>query len=69
MPGAARLLTSVALSNNMSVASSGTMGVVVVKESSTGNPTMEALAVEAATFGEEAEIEEIIHPEEEKVAP
>jgi dissimilatory sulfite reductase (desulfoviridin) alpha/beta subunit len=45
------------------------MGIVVVKESSTGNPAMEALAAEAAGFGEEAEIKEIIHPEEEKVAP
>jgi hypothetical protein len=45
------------------------MGVVVVEESSTGNPAMEAPAAEATATEEEAEIEEIIHPEEEKVAP
>jgi transcription antitermination factor NusG len=50
-------------------ASSGTMGIVVVKESGTENPTTEALAAKAATTKEEAEIEEIICPEEEKVAP
>jgi hypothetical protein len=45
------------------------MGVVVVKESGTGNPITEAPAGEAAPAKKEAEIEEIIHLEEEKVAP
>jgi hypothetical protein len=45
------------------------MGVVVVKESGTRNPATEAPTVEAAATEEEAEIEEIIRPEEEKVAP
>jgi hypothetical protein len=45
------------------------MGIVVVDRSGTGNPTTEALTVEAATVEEEAEIEEIIRPEEENVAP
>jgi hypothetical protein len=45
------------------------MGVVVVKESGTGNPATEAPAAETAATKEEAEIEEIICPEEEKVAP
>jgi hypothetical protein len=45
------------------------MDVVVVEQSGTGNPATEALAVEAAATEEEAEIEEIIRPEEEKVAP
>jgi hypothetical protein len=45
------------------------MGVVVVEESGTGNPTTETLAAEATATEEEAEIEEIICPEEEKVAP
>jgi hypothetical protein len=45
------------------------MGVVVVEESDTGNPTTEAPAVEATATEEEVEIEEIIHPGEEKVAP
>jgi hypothetical protein len=45
------------------------MGVVVVEKSGTGNPTTEALAAEGATTEEEAEIEEIIYPEQEKVAP
>jgi hypothetical protein len=42
---------------------------VVVEEGGTGNPTTKDPAVEAAATEEEAEIEEIIHPEEEKVAP
>jgi hypothetical protein len=45
------------------------MSIVVVEESSAGNPAMEAPAAEGAATEEEAEIEEIIHPEEEKVAP
>jgi hypothetical protein len=45
------------------------MGVVVVEKSGTGNPATEALAVEAALVGEEAEIEEIVRPKEENVAP
>jgi hypothetical protein len=45
------------------------MGVVVVEKSGTGNSAIEAPAVEAAVVGEEAEIEEIIRPEEENVAP
>jgi hypothetical protein len=45
------------------------MGVVVVEESGTGNPTTEAPVVEAAATEEEAEIEEITRLEEEKVAP
>jgi cytoskeletal protein RodZ len=52
-----------------SVASSGTIGIVVVKESGTGNPASEAPASEAAPAEEKAEIEEIVHPEEEKLAP
>jgi hypothetical protein len=45
------------------------MGVVVVKESGAGNPATKAPAAKGAATKEEAEIEEIIHPEEEKVAP
>jgi hypothetical protein len=45
------------------------MGVVVVDKSGTGNPTIEALAVEATAVEEEVEIEEIIRPEEENMAP
>jgi hypothetical protein len=45
------------------------MGVVVVKESGTGNLAMEALAVEAAPAEEEVEIEEIIRLGEERVVP
>jgi hypothetical protein len=45
------------------------MGIVVIEESGTGNPTMEAPAVEAAATEEEVEIEEIICPEEEKMVP
>jgi hypothetical protein len=45
------------------------MGVVMVEESGTRNPATEALAAEAAKTKEEAEIEEIICPEEEKVVP
>jgi hypothetical protein len=52
-----------------SVASGGTIGIVVVEEGGTGNPTTKGLAAEAAATEEEAEIEEIIRPEEEKVAP
>jgi hypothetical protein len=52
-----------------SAASGGTMGVVVVEESGAGNPATKALAAEGAVTEEEAEIEEIICPKEEKVAP
>jgi hypothetical protein len=52
-----------------SAASGGTMGVVEVEESGTGNPATEAPVAEATATKEEAEIDEIIHPEEEKVAP
>jgi hypothetical protein len=45
------------------------MGVVVVEKSGTRNPATEAPAVEAATVEEEAEIEEIVCPEEENMAP
>jgi hypothetical protein len=45
------------------------MGVVVVKESGTRNPATKAPAGEATSAEEEAEIEEIICPEEEKVVP
>jgi hypothetical protein len=45
------------------------MGIVVVKKSGIGNPTTEALAVKAIAVEEKAEIKEIIHPEEENVAP
>jgi hypothetical protein len=45
------------------------MGVVMVEESGTRNPATEAPAAEAAKTEEEAEIEEIICPEEEKVVP
>jgi hypothetical protein len=45
------------------------MGVVVVKESGTRSPAMEAPAAEAAATEQEVEIEEIMHLEEEKVAP
>jgi hypothetical protein len=42
---------------------------VVVEEGGTGNPAMKGPAAEATATEEEAEIEEIIRPEEEKVAP
>jgi hypothetical protein len=45
------------------------MGVVVVDRSGTENLATEAPAVEAATVEVEAEIEEIVRPEEENVAP
>jgi hypothetical protein len=45
------------------------MGVLVVEKSSTRNPAMEAPVVKATTIEEEVEIEEIVCPEEEKVAP
>jgi hypothetical protein len=41
----------------------------VVDRSSTGNPAIEALAVEATAVEEEAEIEEIVRPKQENVAP
>jgi hypothetical protein len=41
----------------------------VVEKSGTRNPTTEALVVEAAAVEEEVDIEEIVHPEEENVAP
>jgi hypothetical protein len=44
------------------------MGVVVVEESSAGNLAAEAPAAEGVVTEEEVEIEEIVHPEEEKVA-
>jgi hypothetical protein len=45
------------------------MGIVVIEESGTRNPAMEAPVVEAAATEEEVEIEEIICPEEEKMVP
>jgi hypothetical protein len=45
------------------------VGVVVVEESSARNPATEAPAAEGAATEEEAEIEEIVHSEEEKVVP
>jgi hypothetical protein len=45
------------------------MGIVVVDRSGIGNPATEALAVKTAMVEVEAEIEEIIHPEEENMAP
>jgi hypothetical protein len=41
----------------------------VVDRSSTGNPAKEAPVVEVAAVEEEAEIEEIVRPKEENVAP
>jgi hypothetical protein len=41
----------------------------VVEKSGTRNPTTEALVVKAAVVEEEVDIEEIVHPEEENVAP
>jgi hypothetical protein len=52
-----------------SATSGPAMGVVVVEESGAGNPATKTLAAEGATTEEEAKIEEIIHPEEEKVVP
>jgi hypothetical protein len=57
------------IAEEASAASGGTMGVVVVEESGTRNPATEVLAAEATATKEEVEIEEIIRPEEEKVAP
>jgi hypothetical protein len=45
------------------------MGVVVVEKNGTENLATEALAVEATAVEEKAEIEEIVCPEEENVAP
>jgi hypothetical protein len=45
------------------------MGVVVVEKSDTRNPTTEAPVVKATAVEEEAEIEEIVRPEEENVVP
>jgi hypothetical protein len=45
------------------------MDVVVVEKSGTRNLATEALAIKAAAVEEEAEIEEIICPEEENPAP
>jgi hypothetical protein len=45
------------------------MAFAVVDRSGTGNPATEALAGEAAVVEEEAEIEEIVHPKEENMAP
>jgi hypothetical protein len=42
---------------------------VVIEEGGTGNPAMKGPAAEAAATKEEAEIEEIIFLEEEKVTP
>jgi hypothetical protein len=52
-----------------SAALGGTMGVVVVEESGVENPATGAPAAEGAATEEEADVEEIIHPEEERVAP
>jgi hypothetical protein len=52
-----------------SAAPGPTIGVVVVEKSGIGNPTTEAPVAEGAATKEEAEIEEIVRPEEEKVAP
>jgi hypothetical protein len=41
----------------------------VVEKSGTGRPATEALAVKTTVVEEEAEIEEIVCPEEENVAP
>jgi hypothetical protein len=45
------------------------MGIVVVDKSITGNLAIEAPTVETVVVEEEVEIEEIIHLEEENVAP
>jgi uncharacterized protein (DUF169 family) len=45
------------------------MGIVVVKKSGTGNPTTDGPAAEATVVEEEAEIEEIVRPEEEITVP
>jgi hypothetical protein len=45
------------------------MGTVVVDKSGTENPAIEAPAIEAAAVEEEVEIEEIVHPKEENMAP
>jgi hypothetical protein len=45
------------------------MGFVVVDRSNTENPAIEAPAGEAAMVEEEAEIEEIVCPEEENMVP
>jgi hypothetical protein len=45
------------------------MGFILVDRSGTENPTAEALAGEAAAVEEEPEIEEIVRPKEENVAP
>jgi hypothetical protein len=47
----------------------GTMGLVLVNGGGAKNPAIEAPTVEAAVIEEEPEIEEIVHPEEEVVAP
>jgi hypothetical protein len=47
----------------------GTMGLVLVDEGGTKNPAIEAPATEAAAVEEKPEIEEIICPKEEVVAP
>jgi hypothetical protein len=57
------------IAEEQSAALGSTMGVVEVEESGTRNPATEAPVAKAAATKEEAEIEEIIHPEEEKVAP
>jgi hypothetical protein len=50
-------------------ASSGIMGFVLVDRSGTENPAAEAPAGEAVAVEEEPEIEEIVHPKEENMAP
>jgi hypothetical protein len=45
------------------------MGIVVVDESGTENPATEAPTAEGDATGEEAKIEEIVSPQEERVAP
>jgi hypothetical protein len=69
MLGLVGLLTRAAPRNSVRSLGPQPKSVVVVKESGTGNPATEAPAAEAAATEEEAEIEEIICPKEEKVAP
>jgi hypothetical protein len=52
-----------------SATSGGIMGVVVVDKSGTRNLAIEAPTVEAAAVEEEAEINKIVRPKEENVAP
>jgi hypothetical protein len=52
-----------------SATSGGIMGFVLVDSCSIENPTVEALIGEATVVEEELQIEEIVHPKEENVAP